>query len=263
MPESLTVDCVHGLGESNRRLCTWTDTAPSSNSGIVIREAEAVEPADFEFNLSIKTGEIYNFTSTVSITNKSEEGVAYIGLGKYTDENDETYLALKKVEIIEAGAPAFYIVGDTTQYDAEEDPELVKFSMAAEPEFKLVGDTINGFVACMVNKPIGANDIIFDANFATSLGKTGMNLVAPGVLVNQALCPEVDATVEYDFAICLNDQDAVDGIKDVATAVKNVSKPGDVYSVDGKLLKTGATLNNLKSLGKGMYILNGMKVLVK
>ncbi len=250
-------------GESNRRLCTWTDTAPSSNSGIVIREAEAVEPADFEFNLSIKTGEIYNFTSPVSITNKDEEGVAYIGLGKYTDENDETYLALKKVEIIEAGAPAFYIVGDTTQYDAEEDPELVKFSMAAEPEFKLVGDTINGFVACMVNQPIGANDIIFDANFATSLGKTGMNLVAPGVLVNQALCPEVDATVEYDFAICLNDQDAVDGIKDVATAVKNVSQPGDVYSVDGKLLKTGATLNNLKSLGKGMYILNGVKVLVK
>ncbi|MBO7098989.1 MAG: discoidin domain-containing protein, partial [Bacteroidaceae bacterium] len=250
-------------GESNRRLCTWTSAEPYSNSALVIREAEAVEPADFEFNLSIKTGEIYNFTSTVSITNKSEEGVAYIGLGKYTDENDETYLALKKVEIIEAGAPAFYIVGDTTQYDAEEAPELVKFSMAAEPEFKLVGDTINGFVACMVNQPIGANDIIFDANFATSLGKTGMNLVAPGVLVNQALCPEVDATVEYDFAICLNDQDAVDGIKDVATAVKNVSKPGDVYSVDGKLLKTGATLNNLKSLGKGMYILNGMKVLVK
>lgn len=250
-------------GESNRRLCTWTSAEPYSNSALVIREAEAVEPADFEFNLSIKTGEIYNFTSTVSITNKSEEGVAYIGLGKYTDENDETYLAMQKVETIPAGAPAFYIVGDTTQYVAEDDAELLKFSMAAEPDFKLVGDTINGFVACMVNQPIGATDIIFDANFATSLGKTGYNLVAPGVLVNQALCPEVDATVEYDFAICLNDPDAVDGIKDVATVVKKVSQPGDVYSVDGKLLKTGATLNSLNSLGKGMYILNGVKVLVK
>ena len=115
----------------------------------------------------------------------------------------------------------------------------------------------------MVNQPIGANDIIFDANFATSLGKTGMNLVAPGVLVNQALCPEVDATVEYDFAICLDDPDAVDGIKDVASTIKKISQPGDVYSVDGKLLKTGATLNSLNSLGKGMYILNGVKVLVK
>ena len=257
-----TTNYMHA-GESNRRFCTWTSSEAYSNSALVIREAEAVEPSDFEFNLSIKTGEIYNFTSTVSITNKSEEGVAYIGLGKYTDENDETYLAMQKVETIPAGAPAFYIVGDTTQYVAEDDAELLKFSMGAEPDFKLVGDTINGFVACMVNQPIGATDIIFDANFATSLGKTGYNLVAPGVLVNQALCPEVDATVEYDFAICLNDPDAVDGIKDVATVVKKVSQPGDVYSVDGKLLKTGATLNSLNSLGKGMYILNGVKVLVK
>ena len=216
----------------------------------------------FNFNLSIKTGEIYNFTSPVSITNNGD-GVAYVGLGQYADTEGVTYLALKKVETIEAGQPAFYILGDTTQYDAEEDPELVKFAMPAEPEFKLVGDTINGFVACMVNQPIGANDIIFDANFATSLGKTGYNLVAPGVLVNMALCPEVDATAEYDFAICLDDPDAVDGIKDVASTIKKISQPGDVYSIDGKLLKTGATLNNLKSLGQGTYILNGVKILVK
>ena len=35
------------------------------------------------------------------------------------------------------------------------------------------------------------------------------------------------------------------------------------YSMDGKLLRTGATLNSLKSLGKGAYILNGVKVVVK
>lgn len=249
-------------GETNRRLCTWTSAEPYSNSALVIREVEAAEPSDFNFNLSIKTGEIYNFTSPVSITNNGD-GVAYVGLGQYADTEGVTYLALKKVETIEAGQPAFYILGDTTQYDAEEDPELVKFAMPAEPEFKLVGDTINGFVACMVNQPIGANDIIFDANFATSLGKTGYNLVAPGVLVNMALCPEVDATVEYDFAICLDDPDAVDGIKDVASTIKKISQPGDVYSIDGKLLKTGATLNNLKSLGQGTYILNGVKILVK
>ena len=249
-------------GESNRRLCTWTSAEPYSNSALVIREVEAAEPSDFNFNLSIKTGEIYNFTSPVSITNNGD-GVAYVGLGQYADTEGVTYLALKKVETIEAGQPAFYILGDTTQYDAEEDPELVKFAMPAEPEFKLVGDTINGFVACMVNQPIGANDIIFDANFATSLGKTGYNLVAPGVLVNMALCPEVDATAEYDFAICLDDPDAVDGIKDVASTIKKISQPGDVYSIDGKLLKTGATLNNLKSLGQGTYILNGVKILVK
>ena len=249
-------------GESNRRLCTWTSTEAYSNSALVIREAEAVEPAEFEFNLSIRTGEIYDFTSSVSITNKGD-GVAYVGLGKYIDENEETFLALKQVETIEAGQPAFYILEDTTMYSAEDEPILVKFTMPAEPDFKLEGDTINGFIACMINQPIGVNDIYFEANFATSIGKTGYSITAPAVLVNQDLCPEVDPTAEYDFSICLNDADAVVGVKDVAATVKKIAQPGDVYSVDGKLLKTGATLNSLKSLGKGMYILNGVKVLVK
>ena len=51
--------------------------------------------------------------------------------------------------------------------------------------------------------------------------------------------------------------------RDVSGVLKNISKPGNVYSMDGKLLMTGATLNSLKTLGKGMYILNGVKVLVK
>ena len=53
------------------------------------------------------------------------------------------------------------------------------------------------------------------------------------------------------------------GVKKVATAIEKISQPGAVYSMDGKLLRTNATLNSLKSLGKGMYILNGVKVLVK
>ena len=78
-----------------------------------------------------------------------------------------------------------------------------------------------------------------------------------------SLCPEVDPTEAYDFSICLENEDAVDGIKDVASTIKKISQPGDVYSIDGKLLKTGATLNNLKSLGQGTYILNGVKIMVK
>ena len=249
-------------GNSNHRVCTWSASEPYSNSALVIREVAAVEPAEFSFNLSIKNGEIYDFCSTVSIANK-DEGVAYAGLGQFTDNDDESYLALKKVETIDAGAPAFYILGDTTQFDAEEEAQLVKFSMPAEPDFVLKNDTVNGFIACLINHPIGANDIYFEDNYASSIGKTGYNIVAPAVLVNLASCPEVDPTVDYDFAISLGGEDVVDGVKDVASVVKKISQPGDVYSIDGKLLKTGATLNNLKSLGTGMYILNGVKVLVK
>ena len=254
---------LHG-GETNRRLCTWTSAEAYSNSGLVIREVEAAEPSEFSFNMSIKTGEIYDFCTPVAITNKGE-GVAYTGLGKYTDNEGVQFLALKKVETVEAGAPAFYILADTTQYDPdpEVEAELVPFTMAAEPEFKLVGDTINGFMGCLVNHTLGVNDIFFDANFASATGKTGFYQSAPCVVVDIELCPEVDPTAEYDFSICLSGEDVVDGVKDVASVIKKISQPGDVYSVDGKLLKQGATLNNLNSLGKGMYILNGVKVLVK
>ena len=77
-------------------------------------------------------------------------------------------------------------------------------------------------------------------------------------------CPEVDSEGEYDFSICIAaDPDQADGVKDIPTAIEKISQRGDVYSMDGKLLRTGATLNSLKALGKGMYILNGVKVVVK
>lgn len=256
-----TTNNLHA-GESNRRLCTWTSAEPYSNSALVIREVEAAEPAEFNFNLSIKVGEIYDFCSPIAITNKGD-GVAYTGIGKYTDEDGIDFLALKKIDVIEAGQPAFYILEDTTMYEADADPELVPFAMPAEPEFKLEGDTINGFIACLVNHDLGVNDIFFDACYASAAGKTGLYQPAPCVVVDLELVREVEPNGEYDFAICLGGEDVVDGIKDVKTVVAKISQPGDVYSVDGKLLRSNATLNNLKSLGKGMYILNGVKVLVK
>ena len=256
-------DCTYlHSGNNNHRLCTWNASTPGSNSGLVIREVAAVEPAEFNFNLSIKVGEIYDFCSPVAITNKGD-GVAYTGIGKYTDEEGLEFLALKKIDVIEAGQPAFYILEDTTMYEADADPELVPFTMPAEPEFKLEGDTINGFIACLVNHSLGANDIFFDHCYASCAGKTGLYQPAPCVVVDLGIVREVEPNGEYDFAICLSGEDVIDGIKDVKTVVAKISQPGDVYSVDGKLLRSNATLNSLNSLGKGMYILNGVKVLVK
>ena len=36
-----------------------------------------------------------------------------------------------------------------------------------------------------------------------------------------------------------------------------------IYTIDGKLVLANGTLNDINSLGKGLYILNGVKVLVK
>lgn len=69
----------------------------------------------------------------------------------------------------------------------------------------------------------------------------------------------------YDFSISLGKagRDVADGVKDIPAAIEKVSQPGNVYSMDGKLLRSGATLNSLKAMGNGIYIFNGVKVVVK
>ncbi|MBQ2341693.1 MAG: hypothetical protein II385_03485, partial [Bacteroidaceae bacterium] len=51
-----------------------------------------------------------------------------------------------------------------------------------------------------------------------------------------------------------------DGIQ---SAIANVAKAGNVYNTAGQLVRSNATLKSLKGLEKGVYILNGTKVLVK
>ena len=49
----------------------------------------------------------------------------------------------------------------------------------------------------------------------------------------------------------------------INSTLENVSKRGNIYTIDGKLVRANGTLNDINSLGKGLYILNGVKVLVK
>ena len=262
--EGVSCNNLHG-GESNRRLCTWSSTEPTTNSGLVIREAEEeyAAPAEFSFYRDIKPGRINAWCASVTLTPEGE-GTAYTPLGYYFDDDNVQFLALKEIETIPAGEPAFYIYEDTTYYDSEaEDAEPMKFTMPANEELVLKGDTINGVIGSLVNHTLPAHEIYFSGNHAVCISKTGYYLAGPCVAVDMVSCPEVDPEGDYDFSICLGDAaETADGI-DVAKTVEKVSQPGNVYSMDGKLLRTGATLNSLKSLGKGMYILNGVKVAVK
>jgi hypothetical protein len=56
------------------------------------------------------------------------------------------------------------------------------------------------------------------------------------------------------------DNEAVDGIQ---TALNQVAKTGEIYTIDGKLMNRKGNLNDLQRYGKGIYILNGVKVVVK
>ena len=282
-------------GENYRRLCTWGSTEPNSNSGLLICEAEAEyeAPEAFTFFRDVKPGAINGWTSAVdlSFTSAPDQtpvpsnsvGVAYTCLGRYTigeDEDAETFLAVKAIESIPAGEPVIYILNDTTSYDAEvdDDAEPIQFTMSANPEIVKEGKTVNGLIGLLSNLTLKPRMIYFTGNYARCIadlmdkeledidptGSSGYYIGAGGVALDLDQTPNVDPDGEYDFAIYLGGEggaaDVADGIENT---IEKISQPGNVYSVDGKLLRTGATLNSLKALGRGMYILNGVKVYVK
>ena len=270
--------CLHA-GTSNRRFCTWAVYTPQSNSGLVLRKAEPIEttPADFTFYKDIKPGKIYGWTNSVVLTPTQTDGAAaYTCVGRYTDINDESFLALKEIETIPAGAPAIYIYGDTLDYDSEaDDAEPIQFTIPANSEIALEGTTINGLIGFVVNHTLTPREIYFTGNHPLCIaqydetitspqGKTGYYLSGGGVSVDLDITPRVGDDADFDFLIELSSAgDKADGVENIPAAIEKISKPGNVYSMDGKLLMTGATLGQLKTLGRGMYILNGVKVVVK
>ena len=261
-------------GESNRRFCTWGSTEPTSNSGLIICEADEAykAPAEFTYTKDIRLGQIYGLVNSVSITPKDAPDLAYAytPLGQYTVENEGIFLALKEINTIAAGEPAFYIYGDTMSYNVNEgdDPEYapVKFTFAGNAVPVTEGKMVNGVLGSLVNHTLAAHEVYFSGNRAICINATGYYISGPcAVLDLDTCCPQVDPNGNYDFSIFIGElpQDAVDGVKNIETAIEKISQPGNVYSMDGKLLRTGATLNSLKALGSGMYILNGVKVIVK
>ncbi|MEE1234955.1 MAG: hypothetical protein UHS50_04640, partial [Bacteroidaceae bacterium] len=72
---------------------------------------------------------------------------------------------------------------------------------------------------------------------------------------------EADPAGTYDLVIKIDGTPTImDGIQN---ALENVAKSGTVYDLSGRQVKKNATLNDLKGLGRGIYILNGVKVMVK
>ncbi len=261
-------------GESNRRFCTWSTPEPTTNSGLVICKAdvEYEAPAEFTFVKNVKPGRIVDWCHSVSLTavDAPDDASAYTVVGQYTEgegEEIETFLALKAVETIEAGQPALFIYGDTTSYEAEDEyVEPIKFKVPGNGELAIKGTTENGLIGTLVRLTLEPGWIYFNANYVADVKTANSLAVTPcSAVLDISLCPVIDPYDEFDFCISLGKvaADAADGVKDVTSAVDKISQKGNVYSMDGRLLKTGATLNSLKTLGKGMYILNGVKVLVK
>lgn len=178
------------------------------------------------------------------------------------------FLALKKIDgnIIYAGMPTLFIYGKLEDYNAEDNyAETFKFNISPDEDIVVEADTIGGLVGNLVARTLKKGEIEFSGNRAVCVETTEKSTTLNSAVLNLSVCPIFNPDEEdFDFSILLGaEADKADGVKNISTALEKISQPGNVYSMDGKLLRSGATLNSLKSLGRGMYILNGVKVVVK
>lgn len=243
-------------------LVTWDHKVAGCNSGLMIEEGESSgEQTDFAFTKDIEQGEINAWCYPVDIAVSETEGKAYTVAGIYTDEDQTTYLALDETDKIKAGQPVLYIFGNTEDYI--EPVEGEEATSTATPmiftlttDFNFTAGSENGLIGTLKSTAIDKGRCIFDANKITAVAdEAGATVAANKAYLDFDVCAQVDDSHAMNIVL--------DNPTGIQNTLENVSKSGNIYSADGKLVRANGTLNDMKNLGAGIYILNGVKVMVK
>ena len=248
---------------ADHRFVTWEASAAGSNSGIMIEEAEDVADINNTFLRDVRPGKVYAQCYPVPLS--TEEGM-YTVAGTFT-KDEKNYVALNAITEAAAGEPFIYIYGETTDYtEPAEGEETVVETVAFTSGTEIVAEagTVNGLVGTFVYQWVDKGTTVFVNNGVE--GATGEENTdcTRDVSANTAYLNFGTTTVDADgtYTLCLeiNGDINTTGIKD---AIENVAKAGNVYDLNGRLVRSNATLKDVKAMGRGMYILNGTKILVK
>ena len=258
---------------NENRLVCYGETEAGSRSAFYIEEAGAVEN-DYdgtEFVQDITPGEIYSMCYPVSLTTTNEFGKIYIAT-KIEVSEDSVKMTLAPVEeTLPAGHPFFYIYDEPSVYDPEGPQEFVTFKHG----YDFVREPLSiGFMrGSFTQLNLGQGYIVTGGSLRDYLGQYASDelkrnefYVSSKFITNSI--PAYNAYVAWDEL--LSDAQAVsfelsEEPIDVSVAkVQQIQKQlGELYTIDGRLLGRGISFGDVKRFGKGLYILNGVKVVVK
>lgn len=262
---------------ADHRFVTWESAEPSSNSGLWLETAaDVADDVAASFYRSYIPGKIYASCNPTSVKTTSEEVGLYTVAGTYT-EGEENFLALNKIAETKAGVPYIAIIGNPEDYvESEEDlSETFEFQQIGDG-FVAKADSINGLVGTYDGLTADKGMVVFVDNTAVTAedkvveetdeeGNTQYVSVSNRTVGRNSAYlkfgyAEADPAGTYDLVIKIDGTPTVVGIQN---ALESVAKSGTVYDLSGRQVKKNATLNDLKGLGRGIYILNGVKVMVK
>ena len=242
---------LHGQKAYNQ-LVTWGADYAGSASALYIEEAENVAE-DYEgtdFNIAVQSGAINTYCFPMSVS--AEEGM-------YDVQVSDVKITLFPIKEAVAGRPFIYILNELEDYDADNDAEIVTLShgydivTAPKTEQALKGTFTaitldrgqvyaegNAFVVNRISKHAAMDACELSANRAYIATEEGFD-------------PDTALEISIDLSI-------EDGI---AETLNRVARSGAIYTLDGRLVSRHGNVNDLSRYGKGIYILNGVKVVVK
>lgn len=262
---------------ADHRFVTWESAEPSSNSGLWLETvADVADDVAASFYRSYIPGKIYASCNPTSVKTASDEVGLYTVAGTYT-EGEENFLALNKIAETKAGVPYIAIIGNPEDYVESDDDlsETFEFQQIGDG-FVAKADSINGLVGTYDGLTADKGMVVFVDNTAVTAedkvveetdeeGNTQYVSVSNRTVGRNSAYlkfgyAEADPAGTYDLVIKIDGAPTVVGIQN---ALESVAKSGTVYDLSGRQVKKNATLNDLKGLGRGIYILNGVKVMVK
>lgn len=246
--EGAGLEALHAARNYNI-LQTWGNWGDSDGRRgcFFLEEAEDVA-ADYDgtaFKIGAKPGTVTTYCLPVTVA--GEEGM----YGVASAEETEAGISLTLMPIKEASAGRPFIFITEGEYDKEADDEVLDFTHG----YDIVAQPVDGNIlrGAFYKKTVGAGVII---NASNRFGVTK----SPSASINEMTAYIVNGEESFNTKLAVTytiDATIEDGIQETLQKVANT---GDIYTLDGRYVGRG----NLRSLRqKGVYIVNGVKVVVK
>ena len=234
---------------SQNTLVTWDAYVAGSRSALYIEEVGSASGySDDEFTMDIRPGQFYAFCYPAKI--EATDGTMY-----NVTSVEGTTVSLSTTTSVSAGEPFIYLYGDLESYDGTSgtDPILFKHGYEFVKEPQEAGALVGSFVA---NNNLGKGKIVVAGNRFEVTDFMGH------IAANEAYINSTSVSTADVITVIIDGEVVIDGVRDLESTLKSVNANGDIYTLDGRRVAKG-NVNTLRTLGRGVYIINGVKVAVK
>jgi len=253
----------------------YNESAAGSRSGLYIQTIEDVAE-DYDgslFKMNVRPGEIYSYCYPVDmdIDTDDNDGKFYIVTALEIKEDDVNITLSPLAVPNPAGYPVFYILDTPEDYIPEYDPEPMTFKhgstfVAAPVETGFMRGTFSkqtvgkGYIVTGGNL-IGIQQEGHAGDYARNQFYITEEYITNAVVANGTYVADEELlNPSLNVTFTIGDKPVDDAVASVLT---QTTKRGELYTIDGRLLGRNVTLKDLKRFGKGLYIIDGIKVTVK